>query len=74
MNSATEVMIEEIIIPGMSSFEDKPLAEVILEVDDIVRCSCSGVGLDLALELCKQVDWTLVMEAIEKTNKTNQFN
>lgn len=75
MIGATRVVIEEIIVPGMSSFENLEMADVILEVDDIVRCSSSGVGLDLALELLKQVDWIQVMEAIEKQKqRVKQFN
>lgn len=73
INPQTKIVVEEIIEPGMSSFRDLEMADVILEVDDIVRCSSGGVGLDLALELLKDVDWIHVMEVIER-KKNSKFN
>lgn len=72
VNKQTRIVVEEIIIPGLSTFENLELADVILEVDDIVRCSASGVGLDLALELLKEVDWNHVEEVIVIQKQSNK--
>ena len=67
--TTTNVVIDEIIKPGMSSFIELSDDEIKLEVYDIVRCSSGGVGLDLALYLLNNhVNWTDVYVEVENFN------
>ena len=54
------IIIDEIIKPGLSSFEGLNNEEIKEEVYDIVKCSACGVGLDLAVYMLDTADWAKI--------------
>lgn len=57
IKTQNSIIIDEIIAPGLSSFEGLDNEQIKEEVYDIVKCSSGGVGLDLALYLLDTADW-----------------
>lgn len=60
IRTQNRIIIEEIIEPGLSSFVGLKGDEIKAEVYDIVKCSASGVGLDLALFMLDTADWAMI--------------
>ena len=72
IKTQNSIIIDEIIVPGLSSFKGLNNEQIKEEVYDIVKCSAGGVGLDLALYMLDTADWAkITLKTHDLINRKN---